>query len=178
MTRGIHFDGLTADQHEVIVEAEDDALVLVRDGQREAVPAAEVKVIDEDSATLTLSRSGRPGWRLVLQKPVEDGLGAILPRADRYGGWIDRVGLGRATAALAGIAAVVLFVGYSAPAWLAPLIPASFDEKKVEKFGSDTEFTRAAQPAEMAPAYVFLATTESMFMTGEVLALTGGKTPF
>ena len=127
MTRGIHFDGLTADQHEVIVEAEDDALVLVRDGQREAVPAAEVKVIDEDSATLTLSRSGRPGWRLVLQKPVEDGLGAILPRADRYGGWIDRVGLGRATAALAGIAAVVLFVGYSAPAWLAPLIPASWE---------------------------------------------------
>jgi NAD(P)-dependent dehydrogenase (short-subunit alcohol dehydrogenase family) len=63
------------------------------------------------------------------------------------------------------------------PVWT-PLIPASFDEKKVEKFGSDTEFTRAAQPAEMAPAFVFLATTESMFMTGEVLALTGGKTPF
>jgi len=63
------------------------------------------------------------------------------------------------------------------PVWT-PLIPASFDEQKVEKFGSDTEFGRAAQPAEMAPAYVFLATTESMFMTGEVVALTGGKTPF
>jgi NAD(P)-dependent dehydrogenase (short-subunit alcohol dehydrogenase family) len=63
------------------------------------------------------------------------------------------------------------------PVWT-PLIPASFDEQKVQKFGNDTEFGRAAQPAEMAPAFVFLATTESMFMTGEVVALTGGKTPF
>jgi NAD(P)-dependent dehydrogenase (short-subunit alcohol dehydrogenase family) len=63
------------------------------------------------------------------------------------------------------------------PVWT-PLIPASFDEKKVESFGEDTAFGRAAQPAEMAPAFVFLASTESMYMTGEVLALTGGKTPF
>jgi NAD(P)-dependent dehydrogenase (short-subunit alcohol dehydrogenase family) len=63
------------------------------------------------------------------------------------------------------------------PVWT-PLIPASFDEKKVESFGSDTVFGRAAQPAEMAPAFVFLASTESMYMSGEVIALTGGKTPF
>lgn len=63
------------------------------------------------------------------------------------------------------------------PVWT-PLIPASFDKKKVASFGSDTVFGRAAQPAEMAPAFVFLATTESMYMTGEVIALTGGKTPF
>jgi NAD(P)-dependent dehydrogenase (short-subunit alcohol dehydrogenase family) len=63
------------------------------------------------------------------------------------------------------------------PVWT-PLIPSSFNEEKVEKFGSDTVFGRAAQPAEMAPAFVFLATTESMYMTGEVVALTGGKTPF
>jgi hypothetical protein len=63
------------------------------------------------------------------------------------------------------------------PVWT-PLIPASFDEEKVESFGSDTVLGRAAQPAEMAPAYVFLASTESMYMTGEVIGLTGGKTPF
>lgn len=63
------------------------------------------------------------------------------------------------------------------PVWT-PLIPASFDQEKVESFGANTQFGRAAQPAEMAPAYVFLATTESMYMTGEVLGLTGGKTPF
>ena len=111
MTRGIHFDGLTADQHEVTVETEGDALILVRDDQREAVLVSELKVMDEDGKTLTLSRTGKPGWRLVLEKPVDDEVGNILPRADRYGGWIDRIGLGRATATLAGVAAVVLFIG-------------------------------------------------------------------
>jgi NAD(P)-dependent dehydrogenase (short-subunit alcohol dehydrogenase family) len=63
------------------------------------------------------------------------------------------------------------------PVWT-PLIPASFDTEKVEKFGGNTVFGRAAQPAEMAPAYVFLASTESMYMTGEVMGLTGGQSPF
>ena len=38
--------------------------------------------------------------------------------------------------------------------------------------------TRAAQPAELAPAYVFLASNESRFVTGEVYGATGGKTPY
>ena len=63
------------------------------------------------------------------------------------------------------------------PVWT-PLIPASFDEEKVKSFGSDTEFGRAAQPAEMAPAYVFLASSDGQYSTGEVLSLTGGKSPF
>ena len=127
MTRAIHFDGITADSHEVEVVAEDGALVLVRDGSREAIAPSELRLIDEDSRTLTLARSGVAGWRLSLEKPIDEAVRALLPRADRYGRWIDRVGLGRATAALTGIAAVVLFVGYSAPAWLAPLIPESWE---------------------------------------------------
>ncbi len=63
------------------------------------------------------------------------------------------------------------------PVWT-PLITASFDKEKVKSFGSDTEFGRAAQPAELAPAYVFLASNEAMFMTAEVLGMTGGKSPF
>jgi NAD(P)-dependent dehydrogenase (short-subunit alcohol dehydrogenase family) len=38
-------------------------------------------------------------------------------------------------------------------------------------------FGRAAQPAEIAPAYVFLASNEATYMTGELIAITGGKTP-
>jgi NAD(P)-dependent dehydrogenase (short-subunit alcohol dehydrogenase family) len=63
------------------------------------------------------------------------------------------------------------------PVWTV-LITASFDEERVKDFGKDTEFGRAAQPAELAPAYVFLASDEGQFMTGEVLGMTGGKTPF
>ncbi|XTZ15760.1 glucose 1-dehydrogenase [Micromonospora echinospora] len=60
------------------------------------------------------------------------------------------------------------------PIWT-PLIPATMPEKKVESFGEDTPMGRAGQPAELAPAYVFFASQESSFITGEVLGVTGGK---
>jgi NAD(P)-dependent dehydrogenase (short-subunit alcohol dehydrogenase family) len=60
------------------------------------------------------------------------------------------------------------------PVWT-PLIPATMPEKKVESFGEDTPIGRAGQPAELAPAYVFFASQESSFITGEVLGVTGGK---
>jgi NAD(P)-dependent dehydrogenase (short-subunit alcohol dehydrogenase family) len=63
------------------------------------------------------------------------------------------------------------------PVWT-PLIPTTFPPEKVKTFGSDTMFGRAAQPADIAPAYVFLATNDSRYMTGEVIGLTGGKMPF
>lgn len=63
------------------------------------------------------------------------------------------------------------------PVWT-PLIPATMPEQKVKSFGKDTAFERAAQPVELAPLYVFLASNESRFVTGEVYGATGGKTPY
>lgn len=60
------------------------------------------------------------------------------------------------------------------PVWT-PLIPASFDEEKVEKFGKDTPLGRPAQPVEIAPSYVFLASREGSFFTGQVLHPNGGS---
>ena len=150
MNRGIHFDGLTADEYDVGFAAEGEALILMRGGQRETVPASELRVIDEDSATLTLSRTGTPGWRLILQKPIDDATRAILPRTGRYGGWIDRIGLGRATATLAGGAAAVLFIGYSAPAWLAPLVPASWERNLGSALVGDFGDNACRDPAAKA----------------------------
>lgn len=59
------------------------------------------------------------------------------------------------------------------PIWT-PLIPASFAEQDVAKFGQDTPFKRAGQPAEVAPCYVFLASEDSTYMTGQVLHPNGG----
>jgi NAD(P)-dependent dehydrogenase (short-subunit alcohol dehydrogenase family) len=50
-----------------------------------------------------------------------------------------------------------------------------FDEEKVKKFGQNDPMGRPAQPAELAPAYVFLASDESRFVVGEVLGVTGGR---
>jgi hypothetical protein len=59
------------------------------------------------------------------------------------------------------------------PIWT-PLIPATMPEEKVGSFGEQTPLGRAGQPAELAPAFVFLASPESSYITGEVIAVTGG----
>ena len=59
------------------------------------------------------------------------------------------------------------------PIWT-PLIPATMPEEKVESFGEQTPMGRVGQPAELAPAYVFLASQEASYITGEVVAVTGG----
>ena len=63
------------------------------------------------------------------------------------------------------------------PVWT-PLIPSTMPEEKVKSFGKDTSFERAAQPIEIAPVFVFLASNEARFVTGEVYGVTGGQTPF
>ena len=63
------------------------------------------------------------------------------------------------------------------PVWT-PLIPSTMPGERVKKFGQDTSFERAAQPVEIAPVFVFLASNESRFVTGEVYGVTGGKTPY
>ena len=59
------------------------------------------------------------------------------------------------------------------PIWT-PLIPASFDEKKVESFGKDTTLERPGQPSEVAPAYVFLASDDSSYISGQTIHPNGG----
>lgn len=60
------------------------------------------------------------------------------------------------------------------PIWT-PLIVSSFDEEKVAKFGSDSPMKRAGMPDEVAPCYLFLASEDSSFMSGQVLHPNGGE---
>jgi NAD(P)-dependent dehydrogenase (short-subunit alcohol dehydrogenase family) len=60
------------------------------------------------------------------------------------------------------------------PVWT-PLIPATMPSEKIESFGGQTPLGRAAQPAELAPAYVFFASQESSYVTAQVLGVTGGS---
>jgi NAD(P)-dependent dehydrogenase (short-subunit alcohol dehydrogenase family) len=60
------------------------------------------------------------------------------------------------------------------PVWT-PLIPWSMPEKKVKTFGQNYPMGRPAQPAELAPLYVFLASEESRYCTGAVFDITGGE---
>ena len=56
-----------------------------------------------------------------------------------------------------------------------PLIPSTMPAEKVEKFGADTPLGRVGQPAELAGAYVLLASDDASYMTGAIIPVTGGR---
>ena len=60
------------------------------------------------------------------------------------------------------------------PIWT-PLIPATFPEEKQETFGKNVALGRAGEPSEVAPCYVFLASDDASYMTGQVLHPNGGR---
>jgi len=60
------------------------------------------------------------------------------------------------------------------PVWT-PLIPATMPPEKVEQFGTDTPLGRPGQPAELAPAYVLLASDAGSYISGARIAVTGGR---
>jgi NAD(P)-dependent dehydrogenase (short-subunit alcohol dehydrogenase family) len=60
------------------------------------------------------------------------------------------------------------------PIWT-PLIPATFPPEKVEKFGADTPMKRPGQPDEVAPCYVFLASDDASYISGQCLHPNGGE---
>ena len=107
---------------------------------------------------------------------------ASIQAADPSPGLIDyamtkaaQVAFVKALAQEAGTRGVRVNAVAPGPIWT-PLIPATgWDEEKVSSFGSDTPLGRAGQPAELAGAYVYLASAESSYTSGTVLAVTGGK---
>ena len=60
------------------------------------------------------------------------------------------------------------------PIWT-PLIVSTFDEKRVAEFGSDTPLGRAGEPSEVAPCFLFLASDDSTYITGQCLHPNGGE---
>jgi NAD(P)-dependent dehydrogenase (short-subunit alcohol dehydrogenase family) len=88
-----------------------------------------------------------------------------------------KAGISNMTASLSqllgerGIRANVVAPG---PIWT-PLIPSTMPADKVAEFGADTPLGRPGQPAEVAPVYVMLASDEASYISGAVIAVTGGK---
>ena len=124
--RAVLYDGVTADRHEVDIELAGETLRL-GGAEPPEVALPDLAVADEDQQRLILSHKDRPGWRLIVDQPIDPELRARLPRPSRYGSWIDRVGLVKASAVLAAVAAAVVVAGYAAPALLAPLVPENWE---------------------------------------------------
>ncbi|QZD94019.1 M48 family metallopeptidase [Qipengyuania gelatinilytica] len=82
---------------------------------------------DHRGGELVYTSKEAPDFRLIVPEDLPPGLAAKLPGKQVYGGWIDKVGLGKASAAFAAVslAAVALFL--TAPEWLGPRVPESWE---------------------------------------------------
>jgi hypothetical protein len=90
---------------------------------------------------------------------------------------VTKAGIANFTAALAGLLAGKGIRANSVapgPIWT-PLIPSTMPAEQVASFGQQVPLSRAGQPAEVAPAYVFLASDEASYVSGARIAITGGK---
>ncbi|MBA3668265.1 MAG: M48 family metallopeptidase [Sphingomonas sp.] len=170
MTQATFYDGVTADRRSVEIGIEGEGALLVRlaNGAPLVVPAAELAIVEDDQRHLVLSRKDHPGWRLLIDPPVDPAIRALLPRAARYGAWIDRVGLPKATALLGVVAAIILFVGYSAPAWVAPLVPEQWEQNLGTALVGDFGDNACRDPA---------STTALAAMARRIDPLAGGRGP-
>lgn len=121
-------DGRVAIRREVTVAADGDAL-LVRgqEGDAERIDPAQLTYRGDARGADQYGRTDAEGWRLFLPRPVDPSVARLLPRPERYGRWIDRVGLGPAIGGALVASAAVLALGYTLPGWLAPLIPQSWE---------------------------------------------------
>jgi NAD(P)-dependent dehydrogenase (short-subunit alcohol dehydrogenase family) len=82
----------------------------------------------------------------------------------------------KSVAKLAGKRGVRVNAVAPGPVWT-PLIPSTMPTEKIKSFGENTLFERPAQPIEIANVFVFLASAEASFVSGEIYGATGGRTP-
>jgi beta-barrel assembly-enhancing protease len=123
-----HFDGKTAVRRTVEVQTVGANFFLVETERRHGPFAfEELRYAGEQGGASVYKLDGNDGWRLGLSGPVPGALAPYLPKKQKYGGWIDRLGLGPASIVFAGLSAVAVAVVVWSPQWLAPLVPASVE---------------------------------------------------
>jgi Zn-dependent protease with chaperone function len=124
------YDGETAVRHEVEVERSGDKLMIrFADGDARALPAALLTFVERRRESVTYGRSDAAGWRLILSGDPPADLAVLLPPEQKYGRWIDRVGLVPAILVGLLVSAALLFAGSRIPEWAAPLVPRAWEER-------------------------------------------------
>jgi Zn-dependent protease with chaperone function len=127
---GSLFDGSSARAHAVEVDALGESLRIKPEvGVADVVPSKALRLLSEDDRQVRLIRTDAEGWSLRLDKPIANEVASILPKTDRYGRLIDRVGLVPALSVLATLTAAVIVIGYVAPHWIAPHVPMSWERR-------------------------------------------------
>jgi Zn-dependent protease with chaperone function len=126
--QGRLYDGVTGHPHEVAVEFASGAIRLSQPGGwSDEIGADDLRHADPSPGTVRLARRDLQGWRLVLPSGAAPQVQGLLGKQERYGRWIDRVGLVPALVVGGLITAAVVGAGYVAPHWIAPHVPMSWE---------------------------------------------------
>ena len=122
------YDGATGHPHEVTVEFGSRSIRLTQaDRWSDEVDSTALKRLDSRRSDVRLGRRDQAGWRLILPPDAAPDVGEMLGRQERYGPWIDRIGIVPALVAGGIVTGSVVAIGYVAPHWIAPHVPMSWE---------------------------------------------------
>jgi beta-barrel assembly-enhancing protease len=125
-----HYDGVSGIRYEPEILADAGGFHLaVEDGAGAHHSWADLSFAGEREGAPSYGLKGRRGWRIGFIDPVPADIATFLPRTQKYGGWIDRIGLWPATGAFVVLSAIATLVVFTVPEWLAPFVPNSFEQK-------------------------------------------------
>lgn len=132
------FDGTSAVRHPVQLRWNADGLEVARtDGSTETIPDGLLILVEHRGDRQVYGHRERNGWRLMVPVDAPVWLLERMPSGGRYGGWIDRVGLVRASLILGAISAAAVAIFMTAPGWLGPLVPESWERRIGEAMVGD-----------------------------------------
>lgn len=126
-----HYDGRNANRWRPRLVGDAASFRLIGEGWESGPWAwADVRALDNAGRDAVFGHTAEPGWRIGFADGlIPEEIKPLLPKRARYGGFIDRIGLGKASVVLSAVAAAALFVGLKAPGWLAPLMPQSWEDR-------------------------------------------------
>jgi hypothetical protein len=140
LANALLFDGASALEREVALGWDGAALSLTdEDGTREAIAWARLNHAGEQPGVVVIGHDDRPGWRLHIPLESPATLLSLLPKPVMYGGWIDRIGIARAAIAFAVVSAAVLAAVLTAPNWIGPMVPESWERRLGDAMVGDLE---------------------------------------
>lgn len=136
MVAAWHYDGRNAVRHAVTIVEDAESLVITETGER--IPFAELRAMG-DGTRLAFGREEHDGWRLGFEEAVPPALLARLPKPERHGGVLDRIGIAPALFAGALVAALAVLLVLQGAPLIARLVPerweAAFGDTLVGDFG-------------------------------------------
>ncbi len=134
-----HYDGRNANRWRPRLVGDAASFRLIGEGWESGPWAwADVRALDNAGRDAVFGHAAEPGWRIGFADGlIPEEIKPLLPKRARYGGFIDRIGLGKASVVLSLVAAAALFVGLKAPGWLAPLMPQSWEDRQGDAMVGD-----------------------------------------